>query len=142
MAKAHGALRKVGPASLQAAQGFANTLEDHAALAGADGLTETRARPALTQLGLDAVKIPDLQEDKSGVLRGVGFGFEKLAADMRPAGGQTDVLTGAGKGGIGQVAIALDDAGERGGDDVVKARGRAAGFPVEKRFAAGSFAGP
>ena len=96
----------------------------------------------MTQLVLDAVKMPDLQQDKSGVLRGVGLGFKKLAAHMGPAGGQADVFPGAGKRGIGRVAIALDDTGKGGGDNVIKARRRPAGFPVEKGFASRSFAGP
>ena len=140
--QAHGALRQVGAAPLQAAQGFAEALEDHAAVAGTDGLTEPGAGAALAQLGLDSIKVPDLQEDKSGMLRGVGFGFEKLAADMRPAGCQADILAGAGKGGIGLVTITLDDAAKGGGDDVIKACGRAAGVPVLEGFAAGTFAGP
>ena len=132
----------MGAAFFQAAQGFGNALKDHAALAGADGLTKSGARPALTQLGLDAVKMPDLKQDKSGVLRGVGLGFKKLAAHMRPAGGQADVLPGGGKGGIGRVAIALDDTGKGGGNNVSKARRCPAGLPVEKGVAARSLAGP
>ena len=90
----------------------------------------------MTQLVLDAVKMPDLQQDKSGVLRGVGLGFKKLAAHMGPAGGQADVLPGAGKGRIRRVAITLDDAGKGGRDNVIKARRRPDGFPVEKGVAA------
>lgn len=131
----------MGAAPLQTVRGLAQAFEDHAALAGTDGLTEPGAGAALTQLGFDPIEVPDLQEDKPGVLRGVGFGFEKLAADMRPAGGEADVLPGAGKGGIGLVAI-LNDAAKGGGDDVIKECGRAAGVPVEEGFAAGSFARP
>lgn len=61
---------------------------------------------------------------------------------MGPTGGEAEALPGAGMGRISAIAITLHDAAEAGGDDVIKAGGRAADSPMEERFSAGTFAGP
>jgi len=56
---------------------------------------------------------------------------------MRPAAGQFNrIISSIGKGAIGRVTVALNYAGEVHRNEVVQARGGAAGFPAEKHIAA------
>ena len=113
---------------------------------------EGTGRRVAAQSGFNTVEMADLKKDEAGLLRGVFPGFEKLAADMGPAGREPVdrvpllvmvlVLTGAEVGGISPITIALHGAVKAGRDDVIQARGRAAGGPMEKGFALRMFAGP
>lgn len=62
---------------------------------------------------------------------------------MRPATGQRNARAACvGKRPIGGVAIALQRAGEVRGNELVQARGGAAGFPTVKHIPTGTAAGP
>lgn len=137
------ALGKGAAAELEGDQRSMQTDDDGTALMRAVG--EAQARPGVffTQVFFHTVKVRDLPEDPAGGAWGLVERFVELAPGMRTTAGEGN-FAGApfGKGGIGAVAIALQGAGEVGGDDVIQADGGAAGSPVKEHVAAGSTIGP
>lgn len=113
---AHGAFGQMPAAALHAGERTVDAFQDHAAFGGSSGLTLLRSTLALAQLLFDAVEMLDLQQHLACVLRGALDGLMKLAPGVRPARGQGDApLAAFGKGWIGQVAVALQRAGEVSG---------------------------
>ena len=130
-------------AQLEREQRAVQTGGDGTAAMGAHGHAQARAGGLFAQVFFDAVEVRDLAEDPACGARCRCEGFVELAPGVRPASGQPDVSCAAfGEGGVGAVAVALEGAGEVGGDDFIQARGGAAGLPVKEHAAAGPAIGP
>ena len=89
---------------------------------------------AVSELGFDAVELLYLGEHPLGV-GAFGFGFKELPSRVGEAADEGDAALSVGEleqGVIGAVAIALDDADEVFGDDVVEMHGSASGAPDEE----------
>ena len=140
---AKGAFGQVPSAGFEPEQGVFHPPQD------GDGLDLTKALPGfgaglfavrvgLAQGFLDLIEVLDLPQEPAGADGGFGEGVVEVAPDVGHAGAQPDApVVFVGEGGVGSVAITLQDAFPFFREDFVKACGGAAGKPVEDGVAAG-----
>jgi len=119
------------------------SLENHPALSGSDGFSQSGAGAVRSEASFNDVEVLDLQEQPPCDSRGLVLGFEDFPADMRHAATQCYLtLTFTRHAVIGLVAITLDDASEVDGEDALQGVGCTACLPVENHVALWLCAGP
>ncbi len=142
---AQAALRQVAFFDFQSHQRAMDAFMDGATLRSADGGSQPGTGALLPQPPFDGVKMSDLPQEPADDTRGLFLGFDKFAARVGVASGETDLpfaLLVLGEAAIARIAVALDDATELDRDDFLHALGRAARLPVENDIAAGPVAYP
>ena len=140
---AHEALWQVMIGGFQSDQGSVDALMDRLTLLSTSDGSKLWADAAPPQPGFDFVKVLDLQDNPSCLSRRLFERIVVLASDMRPAASERDLPAAAlREGTVRLVSIALQRAAEVHGNDVIQARGRAAGLPVEHDITAGFAGGP
>jgi len=124
-----------------------DALPDWAAFNVAHDPAQRGAGVLLAQRFFDGVEVLHLPQDEGAGARGLSQGVHEAAPRVGHAAGQHDDGIGPfgappGKGRIGAVAIALDEAPPVVRNDCVQTRGAAAGVPGEKGVAPGPVHGP
>ncbi len=121
----------VGVPGLELGEAGFDLLQDRGALLLALGADFFWRGCAVSQSGFDAVELLHLGEHPLRIYT-FGFGFKKFPPRMGHAPDESDAAAPLGlldEGVVGAVTIALDDAAEVGGHDVIQARGSTPGAP-------------